>query len=185
MIPRSVRLLALGTISLACASAMAPAAQAEDFLSALFGGFGGRSHDTPPMQPMPFANEGDSTPFPPQNNARSEPRPAVRQWAGLLCTNVRRTLLPDLGDRLMKARLRPATVSVRRVRPRWFMAAASTVRRPKPASLILNYPMRFVTATSWSPDVLATARTRPGWRRSKSKMIRRFAKVTSSPARTG
>ncbi|MFZ2157873.1 MAG: DUF2865 domain-containing protein [Bradyrhizobium sp.] len=39
-------------------SALAPAAQAEDFLSALFGAFGGRSR-APQIQ-LPFANEGGS-----------------------------------------------------------------------------------------------------------------------------
>jgi hypothetical protein len=49
------------------ASALAPAAQAEDFLSALFGAFGGgRSHG--PLIPLPFANEGN--PFAQQSDAR-------------------------------------------------------------------------------------------------------------------
>ena len=41
MIRRSVRLLTLGVVTMACASVLAPPAQAEDFLSALFGAFGG------------------------------------------------------------------------------------------------------------------------------------------------
>jgi hypothetical protein len=50
-----------------CAPALAPAAQAEDFLSALFGAFGGGRPHAPSI-PLPFANEGN--PFAPQNDAR-------------------------------------------------------------------------------------------------------------------
>ena len=62
MIRRSVRLLALGTAAIACVSTLAPAAQAEDFLSALFGAFGARPRM--PAIPLPFANEGDATSVP-------------------------------------------------------------------------------------------------------------------------
>ena len=49
-----------------CALTPAPAAHAEDFLSALFGAFGGgRSHA--PSTPLPFASEG--SPFAPQTEA--------------------------------------------------------------------------------------------------------------------
>jgi hypothetical protein len=69
MIRRSVRLLTLGVVTMACASALASSAQAEDFLSALFGAFGGgRSHA--PSIPMPFANEGDANSPLPQVEAR-------------------------------------------------------------------------------------------------------------------
>ena len=54
MVGRSGR-LALGAVALVCASALAPVAHAEDFLSALFGAFtGGRSHA--PLIPLPFGN---------------------------------------------------------------------------------------------------------------------------------
>jgi hypothetical protein len=54
---RLARQMALGAAALLCASALAPTAYAEDFLSALFGAFGGgRSHG--PAIPLPFANEG-------------------------------------------------------------------------------------------------------------------------------
>jgi hypothetical protein len=59
--------LALGAAALLCASAIAPVAQAQDFFSALFGGFGGRSRA--PVLRMPFGNEGG--PFAPQGEARS------------------------------------------------------------------------------------------------------------------
>ncbi len=65
MVGKSVKLAALvGTLAL-CALAPAPAAQAEDFFSALFGGFGvGRPHG-PEMIRVPYANE--SEPVGPQN----------------------------------------------------------------------------------------------------------------------
>jgi hypothetical protein len=51
--------LVVGAAAL-CALAFAPAAHAEDFLSALFGAFGvGRPHVAPPSMRLPFANEGD------------------------------------------------------------------------------------------------------------------------------
>jgi Protein of unknown function (DUF2865) len=63
----SGRRITLGVAVLLCASALAPVAQANDFLSALFGAFaGGRSHA--PSIPLPFASEGN--PFAPQGDAR-------------------------------------------------------------------------------------------------------------------
>src|SRR4051794_24757448 len=62
---KSGRRLALGVAAVLCASAGAGVAQAEDFFSALFGGFG-RSH-TRSMQ-LPFANEG--SPMATQSEAR-------------------------------------------------------------------------------------------------------------------
>ena len=47
--------LALGVAAVLCASALAPAAQAEDFFSALFGGFG---RSRAPQIHLPFGNEG-------------------------------------------------------------------------------------------------------------------------------
>ncbi|SRR5258707_2435786 len=65
---RSGRQVALGVAAALCTLAAAPAVQAEDFLSALFGMFGGgRPH--PPSMPLPFAGEGN--PFAPQNDART------------------------------------------------------------------------------------------------------------------
>jgi hypothetical protein len=66
MVRRTGRRGVLGVAAALCALALvAPAAHAEDFLSALFGAFGGgRSH----APSMPFAGEGN--PFAPQNNAR-------------------------------------------------------------------------------------------------------------------
>ena len=57
--------LALGAAALLCASAIAPVAQAEDFFSALFRGFGG-GRSAPPI-PLPF---GEGGPFAPQGDAR-------------------------------------------------------------------------------------------------------------------
>jgi hypothetical protein len=71
MIARSGR-LALGAVVIAIALVSAPSAQAEDFLSALFGAFG-RAPPPPPMHPLPFANEGDNSTttenFPPRPRA--------------------------------------------------------------------------------------------------------------------
>jgi hypothetical protein len=67
MVKRSGRLIALGAAVALCASAIAPAAQAEDFLSALFGAFGARRPEAPSM-PLPFASE--SGPLPLQNDGR-------------------------------------------------------------------------------------------------------------------
>jgi hypothetical protein len=69
MFRKSARQVALGLAAALCAFTFAPSAHAEDFLSALFGAFGGgRSHA--PLIPLPFASEGN--PLFPQNDA---PRP--------------------------------------------------------------------------------------------------------------
>lgn len=67
MVRKSISGIALvAAVTLAVLS-LAPAAHAEDFLSALFGAFGGgRSHA--PSVPLPFASEGN--PFAPQDDAR-------------------------------------------------------------------------------------------------------------------
>jgi hypothetical protein len=53
------RMAALGAAALLCAFALAPAAQAQDFFSALFGGMGRvRGH----YVPLPFANDDGSMP---------------------------------------------------------------------------------------------------------------------------
>jgi hypothetical protein len=61
----SARRLAMGVAVLLSASAMAPVAQAQDFFSALFGGFGGPRG---PSIHLPFVNEGG--PVAPQSEAR-------------------------------------------------------------------------------------------------------------------
>jgi hypothetical protein len=61
--------LALGTAAVLVAVALAPAAQAEDFLSALFGAFG-RGRPQARAIPLPFASEGN--PLAPETDA---PRP--------------------------------------------------------------------------------------------------------------
>ena len=76
MVGRSGR-LALGAAALVCASALAPVAHAEDFLSALFGAFtGGRSHA--PLIRLPFGN-----PAGPQDEAR--PRAAYSGGGQAYC----------------------------------------------------------------------------------------------------
>ena len=75
MIRRFSRLLAVATVTIAFASALAPTAQAEDFLSALFGAFGGRTRA--PSIPLPFASESDANTGIPQ--VQSRPRYAGGQ----------------------------------------------------------------------------------------------------------
>jgi Protein of unknown function (DUF2865) len=53
---RSIRLIAWSAAVVACISTLAPAAHAEDFLSALFGAFGARPQAAARLS---FANEGD------------------------------------------------------------------------------------------------------------------------------
>jgi hypothetical protein len=55
MSSRSMKCFMVGIAVALGASCLPPAAQAEDFFSALFGGFGGRPHGPPPG--MPLANE--------------------------------------------------------------------------------------------------------------------------------
>jgi hypothetical protein len=64
---RSVRQAAFGVAVAACALTLAPSAQAEDFLSALFGAFGGRTRT--PSVPLPYASEGNPM-LVPQQDAR-------------------------------------------------------------------------------------------------------------------
>jgi hypothetical protein len=76
---RSGRRVAVVAAAL-CALASAPAAHAEDFFSALFGGFGGHRSQAPSI-PLPFASEGN--PFAPQGEAR--PRPAYSGGGQAYC----------------------------------------------------------------------------------------------------
>ncbi len=55
---RSGKLAAWGAAALVCASVLAPAAQAQDFFSQLFGGFGRMRHQ--PYISMPFPNDDGS-----------------------------------------------------------------------------------------------------------------------------
>ena len=75
MFGRSVRRAALGVAMAACALTIAPAAQAEDFLSALFGAFGGRPQAS--SAPLPYANEGNPMLVPQQ-----DARPRVSAYGG-------------------------------------------------------------------------------------------------------
>ena len=77
---RSVRQAAVGAAAACWALALVPAAQAEDFLSALFGAFGGRPHG--PSFPMPFAGG----PMFPQVEV---PRQRVRSYGGVQAYCVR------------------------------------------------------------------------------------------------
>jgi hypothetical protein len=65
---RSGKLAAWGAAALACVSALAPAAQAQDFFSQLFGGFARPRHQ--PYVQMPFAND-DGRVYAPRGEGRS------------------------------------------------------------------------------------------------------------------
>lgn len=72
MFRKSARQAASGAVVVLCALTLTPTAQAEDFFSALFGGFGGRPRAR--SIPMPFANEGGpAVPQDPASLARPSP----------------------------------------------------------------------------------------------------------------
>ena len=65
MAARPGKIAALGAAALLCASGLAPGAQAQDFFSALFGGFGGRPRQPYTSQPyisLPFSDGGPVAP---------------------------------------------------------------------------------------------------------------------------
>jgi hypothetical protein len=68
---RSGRLLIVGAAILFAVPALAPAARAEDFLTALFGAFHAGRPDAPSM-PLPFASEGEANA--PGSPAEGRPR---------------------------------------------------------------------------------------------------------------
>jgi hypothetical protein len=76
MFRRSSRQVAWCAAAALCVLALAPSAQAEDFLSALFGAFGGRRPHAASI-PLPFANEGNF--IAPDNEA---PRPRAGYYGG-------------------------------------------------------------------------------------------------------
>jgi hypothetical protein len=82
MLRNSVRLAALGGAVALGALALAPAAQAEDFFSALFGAFGGGRPHAREIIRVPYANEGE--PAGPQNFAPQgdNPGPRIATYGG-------------------------------------------------------------------------------------------------------
>ena len=82
MFGKSVKQAALGGAVALCALAVAPAAQAEDFFSALFGAFGGGRSHGPEIVRVPYANESDSAG--PQNfpSQGDNPGPRVVTFGG-------------------------------------------------------------------------------------------------------
>jgi hypothetical protein len=79
MIRRSAG-LALGATAISIALMLAPAARAEDFLSALFGAF---ARPPAPSMPLPFAGEGDN------GQGNLSPRPRAAYSGGSLAYCVR------------------------------------------------------------------------------------------------
>ena len=105
------RQVGIGVAMLLCASCVTSAAQAEDFLSALFGAFGGhRSRGA--ADATAVRNEGAPT-------QRSTPA-RVDLWRrpGLLRADLRRPLFPDHRHRTIRAAWQPATASARRAETR-------------------------------------------------------------------
>jgi hypothetical protein len=80
MIKRSIKQAVSGAAVALAVLSLAPSAQAGDFLSALFGAFGGGRHEGPAVA-LPFASEG--SPFAPQNEAR--PRTAYSGGGQAYC----------------------------------------------------------------------------------------------------
>ena len=78
MCVRSGRLATVGAAALVCASALAPAAQAQDFFSQLFGGFGRPQHQ--PYISFPFGNDDGSVPV-----RRGEMRPRYSGGSQAYC----------------------------------------------------------------------------------------------------
>ena len=163
--------VALGAAAALGVLALVPAAQAEDFFSALFGAFGGgRPHAA---IRLPFGGEGNS--FAPQ----SDPRPRVGYYSGgsgLLRAYLRRALFSGHRPPTAKAAQRRATASARRAKPKSSTAAIidnAATENGKPYSELPN-AFRYRNETG-RRDAPATARTRSASRRSESKTIRRFA----------
>jgi len=78
MFRRSSGLAMLGAVAAFGVLGFAAPAQAEDFLSALFGAFSGHRSQAPAMIRMPFASEGDSVTVPPD----ATQRPRVSAYGG-------------------------------------------------------------------------------------------------------
>jgi hypothetical protein len=74
---RFPRLATLGAAALVSASALAPSAQAQDFFSQMFGGFGGGRARPQPYISMPFAGDDGGVPVP-----RREARPRYASSGG-------------------------------------------------------------------------------------------------------
>ena len=157
-----------------------PAAQAQDFFSQLFGGFG-RPRSWQPLIQVPFATTEGS------RDAAGRAAALQRLWRrpGLLRAHLRRTLFPDYRRPTTRAGRRPAAVSARRARPRWSMAAISTTPRPRTENPIPNCRTRSATATRSSRAAPATARTRSGLALGQDRgRPDACARATSSPANT-
>lgn len=169
MIVRSGR-LALGAAAALVVVVLAPAAQAEDFLSALFGAFG---------RPLPYASESNSPGVPESDLQR--PRTLYSYSGGSQAYCVR----------TCDGRYFPISATGNQSRAascNSFCPASDTrvvygsniddavTESGKPYSELPN-AFRYRSEMSLAAPV--TARTRPVSRRSKSKTTRRFVKATS------
>ena len=180
---RSARLAMLAAAALVCASALAPAAQAQDFFSALFGGFGGGARGISPISRCRSPMMTVRCPFSGARCGRAMPAVGWR-WPGVLRADLRRALLPGRRVRQCKPggflqQLLPGErnqgVLRQQHRQRGQPITANPIRSCRTPSAI---------ATNSSAAAPATARTRSVWRRSRSRTTRRCARATSSPATT-
>lgn len=167
--------LALGAAAALVAVALAPAAQAEDFLSALFGAFG---RPQAPATPLPYASEGNS---PDVSEDLQHPRTNYAYSGGSQAYCVRTCdgryfPIAATGNQSKAASCNsfcpPAT-------PRWSMAAISIVPSPRAESPIPSCRTRSAIAMNWSRAAPAMARIPPVSHRSKSRTTRRCARATS------
>jgi hypothetical protein len=88
MVRKSVRQAAMGGAVALCALALVPAAQAEDFFSALFGAFGGGRPHAREIIPAPNASEGEPggpQDFGPQQGGSRGPRIATYGGGQAFC----------------------------------------------------------------------------------------------------
>ena len=175
---RSGKLAALGAVALVCASVLAPAAQAQDFFSQLFGGF------APPAQqpyiPMPFADDDGQVDAPRSRGTR----PRYGGGQALLRAHLRRALFPGHRHPTMRAGRQSCNSFCPASETKVFYGSNIDNATPKTAKPIRSCRTRSAIATKSSAAAPATARTRSGSRRSRSRTIRRCARATSSPAKT-
>ena len=174
---RSGKLAAWGAAALVCASALAPAAQAQDFFSQLFGGFARPRHQ-PYIRCRSAMTMARST----RRVARGVAATWRRRWPGVLRADLRRALFP--GHRLRQCE--PGGILQQFLpgeRDQFVLRQQHRQRAAENGKPYSSYRTRSVIATSSSAAAPATARTRSGSRRSRSRTTRRCARATSSPAR--
>ncbi len=162
-------------------SALAPAAQAQDFFSQLFGGERAR--------PRAAALYLDAVPAVmtalwPRSGARcGRAISRVAAVAGALRAGPATGVISRSPRPTRQAGRPPATASARRARPRCFTAAVSTTRRRQRQVLFGAAERLPLSQRNRQRLHLQRQGIKWGWRRSRSRTTRRCARATSSPAR--